>query len=110
MLPTGPQPPPFQWTSQSDPCEAAGLTTAHTSPGPEPHTPAKLPDALLFQVVHVVPSQCTAAALSPTAQKSFDALPHTPCMVSVVIPTGTSFQYWPSQCDIQDAEPTAQMS
>src|SRR5687767_5453481 len=88
---------------------ALSRPTAHTSPFPGPHTPARLPSMSSGSADHALPSQCSILPRSPTAQISVALLPHT-LLSCQVVPLGTLDQALPSQRTIVPDAPTAQTS
>src|SRR5882672_89594 len=73
---------------------APPVPTAHTSFGPEPHTPRSAlvipPSPPLGTSAHMVPRQCRIVPASPTAQTSSTALPQTSRRSIETPPVGTA--------------------
>src|SRR4029077_12017235 len=69
---------PSQCSVTPTPRAVMSLPTAHTSPGPLPHTPRRETVVPLVTADQAVPFQCAMAPPAPTAHTSSGPLPHTP--------------------------------
>src|SRR5437868_3944903 len=87
------------------------VPTAHTSFGPEPHTPRSSfvvpPSAPFGTRAHDVPRQCKIVPPSPTAHTSSTALPHTSRRSTATPPVATTCHVEPlSRASVVPAPPT----